>query len=277
MRKTLYIILFAFILPLSVNAQTFMMQDFAKERVTLNFRYLHPDYDLFTISPFAGIYDFKLNYPISRKLDLVTSLPLVVFNRKSTQTYYFGSDGNALGNWYLGIQSRSSLDSKSYSSFSFGVFLPTSSDKDYAPLYFASTTDFHENYRYNPHQLAIYGNFSQRYLYEDGVSLTWEFGPQIYIPTQNNTNDGMLYLHYGISGSIESDRFYGTAELVGTADVTHKYEYIDYRFMHFLSIGAGFNGPVFSPSIFYQFPVDKKGWYGLPNSTFGLKVAVQFQ
>lgn len=268
----------AFILILTAAngiCQTLILNDFAKERVSFGFRYIRPDFEAFTVTPFSGIYDFKINLPVSKKLDLVTSLPLIVYSRKSTKTYYWGNDGNALGNWFIGIQSKPKLDEKSFYDFIFGVYLPTSSDKDYSPLGFALATHFNENYKYNPQQLTIYGNYSRRYIYDDGISMTWELGPQIYIPTKNNTNNGALYFHYGISGTIESNRFFGTAEILGIADLTHKYEYFDYRFMHFFAIGAGFAGPVFTPSIYYQIPVDKKGWYGLPDGIFGLKISVQ--
>ena len=274
MKKYLFVVVFIFLCSTDFG-QILMMNDFSKERISINLKYIHPDYEAFTVTPFSGIYDFKVNLPVSRKLDVVTSLPLIAYSRKSTKTYFYGNDGNALGNWFVGIQSRSAYEAKGYSGFIFGLYLPTSSDKDIYPLDFASTTNFFENYKYNPNQLTIYGNYSKQFIYEDGISMTVEAGPQVYIPTKKNSqSNGQLYMHYGISGSIESDRFFGTAELVGLADLTHKYEFFDYRFMHFIAFGAGFNGPVFSPTIYYQMPVDKKGWYGLPDSNFGFKILI---
>jgi hypothetical protein len=273
-----YIVLFIMLIACpAALPQTLMMQDFAKERTTIGIRYMRPDYESFTVTPFSGIYDFRLNIPVSRKLDIVTSLPLVSFNRKSSKTYFYGNDGNALGNWFLGIQSRPSFEQKSYSSFIFGIYIPTSSDKDYWPLGFALSSHFHEKYKYQPHTLTIYGNYARRYFFDEGISLAWEAGPQIYIPTKESANDGQLYAHYGVSASIESQNFFGTAEIVGTVDLTHKYEYFDYRFMHFIALGAGFSGPVVTPVIYYQIPVDKKDWYGLPNSIFGIKLSFQMR
>jgi len=275
--KKIFPVILTFVLLLSNSgfSQTLILNDFAKERTSFTFRYIRPDFEAFTVTPFSGIYDFKINLPISRKFDLVTSLPLVVYSRKISKTYYWGTDGNALGNWFLGIQSKPATDARTYYDFTFGVYLPTSSDKDYSPLEFAARAHFQENYKYNPHQLTIYGNYSRRYNYDDGVSMTWELGPQIYIPTKNNTSNGQLYFHYGISGTIESNRFFATAEFAGTVDLTHKYEYFDYRFIHFVAIGAGFSGPIFTPSIYFQIPAGKKEWYALPDYIFGIKMIVQ--
>lgn len=274
MKKYLFWLLAVF-MNFEIFPQNLLMQDFPKQNISLNFRFLRPDFESHEVNAFSGIYDFKMNLPISRKFDIVTSLPLVAYTRKNVRTYYYGSDGNALGNWFLGIQSKPDYEKKTFYNVLLGVYLPTSSNSDYSPLGFAFFTDFHQSYRYTPDLLTIYFNYERLYLFEDGITAEWEFGPQIHIPTNQNSSNGQLNFHYGVNGSAKYAGFFGTAEIVGTFSLASSIDNLEDRFFSFFDIGFGFNGPNVSPTLFYQLPIDKRNRSYLVNSMFGFKLMVQ--
>jgi|GEM_PF-1949063 len=274
MKNTILLIILIITIPSVVLPQSLMMQEFPKSWSGFSIKYIRPDYDSYEVSSFSGIYDMKINMPLSRKLNLVTSLPLISYNPKTEKNYFYGSSGNALGNWFLGLQTKPDYNSQSYYSVLFGVYMPIAQNQNLAQLYFAQNTNYHEYYAYMTDMLTLYANYERRFLLDDGLSWAFEVGPQIHIPTKNNSNNGQLNAHYGLSGTVEFSGFNITTEFAGLVNFSSDYSKFDWenRFLHYFNVGFGYNSYVIAPTFFYGIPLDRHDKTSISNSMFCLKL-----
>jgi hypothetical protein len=276
MKKITILVCFVFLFSAGfVHAQNFFTQDFAQEKTSISLRYIRPDIDSYDITQFSGIYDFSMSLPLFGRLNLVTSLPLIIESIRNInyKNGYINTGGNALGNWFIGAQLRPANYSKSPTSYTLGVFLPTIPAQNYEQSMFGIASGGLEVQKYMIDNLTIYTNVSKKYYLNEDVSLAWEGGPEILIPTNNNSvRNGDLYIHYGFSGVVNYSGYFGAAELTGVALTTSSAEFSD-RFYNFASLGFGVNAAL-HPSIFYQFPLNKTLGN---NGVFGLKLNLQVE
>jgi len=253
----------------SLSAQTFMLQNEAKDKSQFGVRYLRPYFDDSEgLSTFSGVYDFSFNIPVSSKINLVGSLPYTTISIDDEDSE------SGIGNVYLGIQTRSELSDGKSNSLSVGVFLPTAPDDKWSCSYLGWFSNYHDIQKYAPDVMTLYFNYAGYKTNPNGVRLGFELGPNFFIPTGDDNNDKTeLFLHYGFSCGLQLNKFALSTELTGLVFLSEDFEELSDRFVHSLVMGGQWTGSTVRPGLFYKIYL-KKDLNDFIDGILGLKLDV---
>ena len=236
----------------SVFAQTFLLQNLPENNPQFSLRYLRPNFEAdVDFSTFSGIYDLSFSLPVSAGFNLVGSLPF------SSAGFEGQESESGFGNIYVGLQTRRHPTPERTSSLSFGLFLPTAPDDKFSLLLVNIFSNLHQQEKYIPDMLTLYGNYAYHRTQPGGVKLGVEFGPQLYVPTDDEGDESELFIHYGFTGGAQVNHFAIFAEFVGLAIITEEADEFGDRFTHSLAFGAQWTEGVVRPGIFYQIYLDE--------------------
>jgi len=242
-------------------AQSFLIKDVPHDNLSVDLRFLHPFYKSpVGLNALSGTYDLNISVPVGGKWNINMAVPVVVYKYKldyPIYDYYYSSkySKTALGNIYVGLQTRDSTSSNKARYFSFGVFLPTV-DKNNAGSanYFGLLTNYYDLQKYLPETVALYSNLAFRWYLENGIRFGLDIGPQYLINISDRGSGGnSFFMHYGLSAGIKIDDFIFKSELTGIMILTGDAENFSDRFINFLSLGLSYTNFIVKPSIFYQF------------------------
>jgi hypothetical protein len=275
-------ILFSLIFILSfqpqTSAQSFIIKDVPQKNFSIDFRFLHPFYKSPNeLSALSGTYDLNISIPVEGKWNINTLIPIVVFNNKIDQKYYYYNyeySKTAIGNIYLGLQSKDSASSNVGRNFSFGVFLPTASKNELSSAnFFGFFTNYYDMQKYLPETIALYSNIAFRWSSENGLRFGLDVGPQYLISiSDKGSGRNNFLLHYGLSGGIGIEDFVIKSEFTGILILTGDAQDFSDRFINFLSLGLSYTNFVVKPSIFYQFNFHEL-YENLSSGSLGIKLS----
>jgi len=250
----------------SVSAQTFLLQSLPENNPQFSLRYLRPNFEAdVDFSTFSGIYDLSFDLPVSSNLNLIGSLPFTAMDFEGPESE------SGIGNIYIGFQTRRHPTPERTSSVSFGLFLPTAPDDKFSLLFVNIYTNLHQQEKYIPDMLTVYGNYAYHSIQPGGVKLGVEFGPQLYVPTDDEGDESELFVHYGFTGGAQVTHFAIFAELVGLAVITEEADEFGDRFTHSLVFGSQWTEGIVKPGIFYQIYLDED-MEEVVDGVFGIKI-----
>lgn len=262
------------------SAQSFIIKDVPHDNLSIDLRYIHPFYKSPNeLNILSGTYDLNISVPVGGKWNINMAVPFVVYkNKLDYQNYYYYMynyeySKNTFGNIYLGLQSRDSTSSNTKRNFSFGVFLPTSSKKEFENAnFFGLLTNYYDIQKYLPETITLYANIAHRWYVENDIKFGLDVGPQylIYIG-ENVGSNNTFFLHYGLSAGLDINNFIIKSEFTGILILSGDAPDFSDRFNNFLSIGLGYNNFILKPSIFYQFNFDQL-YENLSSGSLGIKL-----
>ena len=251
-----------FLLSVAAFGQSFILQDLPVHNTKFGFRYLRPDFDgADCLSLLSGIYDFSVSIPVSSKLNIEASVPFVTI----ADTCGWDSTENAVGNIYVGLRHFLKSTAEKGITLSLGVFLPTVSENDYSPYFFAASTNYYEFQKYIPNVMTVYGNIAQFLIKSNGLLLNMEIGPDVWIPARGNWEGMELLVHYGLSAGYRMNAFTFKAELGGRKVITESG-----NFTHIVALGVQSHRGSFRPGIFYKMYLNEEMREGI-SGVIGIK------
>lgn len=251
------LVLFVFVSG-SVFPQEFMMKNTPHDNASFSLRYLHPYFNnnsFSELSSFSGTYEFETIIPVTSMLYVNFQLPFVGY---SVKTKWDEASESSIGNIYLGIQTRHFPSDMFTNYISAGIYLPTASDKKDGVTSLGAFSDYPSLPKYMVNTVSFYGNFTSQLNLSEGAGLAFDLGPTIMIPTKDqNYRETEAMLHYGIAGIYTYNKFFGSAEVNGVYILTENdLDFAD-RFFNNITLGAGWRGGYVSPSLFYQWNMEK--------------------
>jgi hypothetical protein len=272
--------LFLFFFQTYVHSQSLIIKDVPQENISIDFRFIHPFYKSPSeLNVLSGTYDLNISLPIGGKWNINTTIPFVVYKNKYEYSYYgynysYEYNKSAIGNIYLGLQTRDSTSSNIGRNFSFGVFLPTSSKGEAATAnIFGFLTNYYDLQKYPQETITLYSNLAFRWYMEDGIRFGLDIGPQYLMNISNKGSGGNeFFLHYGLSGGVSIDNFVIKSEFTGILILTGEVENFTDRFINFFSFGLGYDNSVIKPAIFYQLNFHEL-YKNLSTGSLGLKLS----
>lgn len=245
--KSVFAGIFIVLLPFIVFGQTFFLENIPSSRTKLGFRYLRPEFKEADLSGLSGVYEFSLGIPVGSRLNLVGSLPLSIVNITGAE------NEGSIGNIYVGLQSRLKSSRQNVFSLSLGVFLPTMSEENVDAGFVGIFSNYYEFQKFIPNTWTVYGNLAYHRIKPYGFIYSFEVGPNIMIPTENDYGEETeVYIHYGISLGYRLDYIDIKAEWTGIGIVTAKVDSFDDRFVHALTFGIFWNRSFLRPGVFYK-------------------------
>jgi len=267
--KRVIAIIFIGLLFTSVSAQNLLFQTIPKEKPQLGLRFMRPNFDGDDdLSILSGTYDLYCNIPVSPNLNLVGSLPYSIFSAK-------GADSKGgIGSIYVGMQTKPTSGSGSFSSLQMGIFLPTATD-EFSPMLLGWYSNYYEIQKYIPDMLTVYGNFSYSMTHSRGAIFGLEIGPNLFIPTKGD-GDVELFAHYGIFGGFKLTSVTFSAELEGLVIISEDIDDFEDRFNHSVAFGAQWTGSNIKPGIYYQIYL-KEDFRDFVDGVLGIKVDVDLK
>jgi hypothetical protein len=264
--KTIIAGIFIGLLFSSISAQNFQFQPVPSNKSQLGLRFMMPNFSRGDdLSMLSGAYDISVNIPISREINVLGSLPFTVFSEND----HFSK--SAIGNAYIGFQTRQSSKQEYKASLSLGLFLPTATD-EFPPAFLGWYSNYYELQKYFPDVLTIYGNYSFISNQSRKAIFSVEVGPNLFIPTEEG-GQVELFAHYGISGGIKLNKILLSAELTGLAIISEDIDDFNDRFVHSLAFGAQWTGSNISPTIFYAIYL-KDEYRDMVDGVLGIKIDV---
>lgn len=258
----------------TVSPQEFMMKNTPHNNAAFSLRYLHPYLSKNSpseLSSFSGTYELESSIPVNDNIYLNFQLPFVGYSVKSV---WNETSENSIGNIYLGIQTKHVTSDIHTNYISGGLYLPTVSDKHEGVTMLGAFSDYPSLSKYIVKAVSFYGNFATQWNFPSGAGLAFDLGPTILVPTgDQNSRETEVLLHYGINSKYSYNSFFGSAEVNGVYILTEsRIEFAD-RFFHNFSLGAGWTGSYVTPSLFYQWNMEKQLRYFVTGS-FGVKLEV---
>lgn len=236
-----------------LSAQTFNLQNVPRENAEISLKFHKPFYsdESLSMSTFTGAYDLDFNIPLSRKFNLMASIPYIVTSYQiedlsGLSDYEYNKSG--IGNIYIGLQTRPEIPEDIRSTVSFGIFLPTADKEAASAGYLAN---YYNLQKYYPNSMGIYFNYAYHKLPKRGFHFGGEAGPNLVIPTKKELNTE-LFLHYGLNGGYKIDNFFFNVELMGIYIATGEAAEFGDRFVHLIDFGMQLSGDVISPKVFYE-------------------------
>lgn len=224
------------------------------------------------LSSFSGAYEFETTIPVTGNLYVNFQIPFVGYTVKSR--WNKETSESSVGNVYLGIQTKHTTSDIHTNYVSGGLYLPTASEKDGGPTLLGAYADYPSLPKYIINTLSVYGNFATQWNFPSGAGLMLDLGPTILIPTgDQNYRDTEILLHYGITGKYSYNSFFGSAEFNGAYILTESDLKFADRFLDVFSLGAGWRGSYVTPSLFYQWNMEKQ-MSNLVTGSFGVKLEV---
>jgi len=202
------------------------------------------------LSALSGIYQLYLDIPISNKFNIIGNIPFL--NTSYEIDYGFGKydyDENGFGNIFVGMQTNPEIVNNRISIVTFGLFLPTG-EKDVASGGFL--TDYYYIQKYIPNSLGLYFNYAYHRSNENGINYGLEVGPNILVPTEGETSETEVFLHYGFALGYQMEKIILNVEFTGIGIVTQAVDNFEDRLIHSLNFGGQWKGDVITPKIFYR-------------------------
>ncbi len=207
--------------------------------------------DNLNMSTFSGVYQLFLDIPVSSKFNIIGTIPYITTSYHNLG--FFGSydySASGFGNLFVGLQTNNKAVDYKKSVYSFGLYLPTASER-------AAPNGLLANYyyltKYLPNTLGIYFNYAFHKTEPEGFNYGLEIGPDVLIPVGDNNSDGELFAHFGLLGSFRINKFMLNAEFVGVAIITQDVDTFGDRFVNMVNVGAQWNESVVTPMIYYKF------------------------
>ena len=112
--KTIMALIFVGVLANYSSAQQFLLQTPPKDKTQFGIRFLKPDFDAdVDFTALSGVYDLYTNIPISKKINLVASLPYSAYADDEESE-------SEIGNIYIGLQRHQKSGRNKSSAYSFG-------------------------------------------------------------------------------------------------------------------------------------------------------------
>lgn len=266
--KKVITVLIIVLLPLTLSARSFLMQDGPSPNTRLGLRLLHPSFKNYVGFTFlSGVYDISLNLPMTYRLSFVGTLPILSFNDR------VDSD-SGIGNVYAGMRYRLKSFRGGRLNLELGVYAPTLSKDKVEIAGFGVLSDYIEFYKFLPEVWTVGGMVSYHRQSRSGFSFGVEVGPYAMIPREG---DSEFLLRYGVSLGYRL----GTAELktefVGVGLLTaDEGIFLEDRNVNAVTIGIQWNRQFFRPSIFYTFYVNKD-LSDLVRNVLGIKLELSFR
>jgi hypothetical protein len=266
MKRLAAAVIIVLILPLIVSAQSFLLEDWGGPRAKLSLRCYWSELESRGRYRF-GIYNFSVNIPVGKKLNVVGILPFA--------TYKYDTSGNesGSGNIYLGLQYRLRSTPNWALSLSAGAFLPTLKDSDHL-LYASGFNTIHSQLPlFDTERWTLYGNLAYRRRLGNNITVGIEAGPYITFPKERKSYDKTeVHLHYGLFGASRLFNYFTfRAELAGAGNLTENHRNLGERFVHELAFGLQWNRSFFRPGLFYKIYL-KSEFHDGSHGTFGLRL-----
>ncbi|MCP5106530.1 MAG: hypothetical protein GY950_24310 [bacterium] len=261
--KTLLIwgILFL-LLPLTVTAQAFMLEDWPTEKLRVTLKYLHPNVADLSNRPYlsylndltfySGVYDLSINLPISgnRRWNFEASMPLLVNNMK-TEPIYWHQREIMIGELYLGLQYKLKSTPKKGTTISAGLYMGTTPDNNHYTYDMALNTNFVGFPKYQGDRILTTNIAS--YLAMGRFRIGWQAGLASFVSADNGYMDPILYIHYGFFGSYRFSFVTLRAELAGFTVIAGEKDHLNMSpNTNSVAVGANFGKGRIRPGIFYK-------------------------
>jgi len=253
-------------------SQTMYFKNIPSDEAQIGLRFLHPNFEFpESQSALSGIFELSLNIPVSEKLNIIGELPFINCNVKYDHSYYIDDfTESGLGNIFIGLQTQPAEMTQSFSILTFGLFLPTVDEK---VALWGVFSNYYESSKYYPNSLGVYFNYARHKIFDNGINLGLELGPDFRIPTKEKSGDTELFLHYGLKAGYSIEQFNMSAEFVGTAIITEDYDNFSDRLMNAISFGAAWKEKLVTPQLFYSVYL-KDSMSDIVGGVLGLKVTV---
>lgn len=235
-----------------LNAQSFIMEPLPESRIRAGVQYLRPDYSedadqTIEMTAFSGSYDCYLGLPISGGFNLSASLPVIIKASDGSGNSF----ASGVGNLYLGLRTRPDLADNIFTSWAFGVYLPTASNNRQVE-FLGTFANFHNPQKALMNVLTFYGNYLFLNQQKQGFRWGFEGGPQVFIPVKAGAGSTELFVHYGITVGYRFAHIALGGEILGLANLTDSFDQFGERFDHSAALGAQLNGFAFRPGFFYE-------------------------
>jgi hypothetical protein len=235
-----------------ISAQTFNFQSIPNDKKQFGLTFDRPFYSDGIVDYSVSIYQIYINIPVSTKFNILTNVPFVHANYEFNATPYnsdFNFNKSGLGNIFVGLQTNPETVNNRKSVISFGLFLPTG-DEEVAPI--GLFPDYYNLQKYIPNSLGIYFNYAHHKIVDEGFEYGLEVGPNMSIPTEGESGEVELFLHYGLKAGVIVQKFSLNVELLGIGIITEDTEDFGDRFVHLVNFGAQWRGDLITPKIFYK-------------------------
>ena len=199
----------------------------------------------------AGVYNANVNIPVSSGLNIIGSIPFIYTSyERSFLGFKFDYSEQGLGNIFIGIQTNSQKVNNRKSVFSFGLSVPTASDKITASEYFSDYYNFRQFFN---DAWGIYGNYAYHNLSPQGLVYSIEAGPDfILFEEKASKSDMEAFLHFGISAGYKFNKILVSSEFTGIMIVTEDVDNFTDRFVNQFSLGLQWLGKSFTPKLYYR-------------------------
>lgn len=238
-------------------AQTFDLQSIPSDKKQFGVSYNRPFYkNSFDISTFSGVYQLSMNIPVSSKLNIIGNIPFIATSYSINYGYgEYNYSENGLGNIFIGMQTNIKPIDNKKSIFTFGLYVPTASEK---AAFNGAIADYYYMSKYNPNSLGIYFNYAFHKLNAEGLKYGFEIGPNLMIPTKGNGAETEFLAHYGIIGGYQIKQITLSLEFVGVVIISEDIQKFEDRFVNMLNIGAQWDGGIVKPMIYYKYYLRKE-------------------
>ncbi len=250
-KKSLLLILTIFSFDL-LYAQKLELQSISSGKYQFGFNFNKVFYSTdVNMSTFSGVYQLFWNVPVSSGLNIIGNIPYITTSYHIDFVYFgdYEFSENGFGNIFLGLQTNGKPEDSKRSIYSFGLYLPTASDRAAINGYLA---DYYYFTKYLRNTLGIYFNYAFHKIEEEGFNYGFEIGPDLIIPIGDNNSDVELMVHYGILGSFVINKFILNMEFLGIATLTSDVNDFGDRFVNMINIGVQWKESLVTPVIYFK-------------------------
>ena len=250
-KKTCLFYLIMFVISNMISAQTLDLQIIPGNKMQYGFSFMKPFIsDDASRTILSGNYNLSLDIPISSKLNIISKIPFINTNYEYDNIFgKYSYSKNGLGNIFIGLQTNPLIMNDEKSVFTFGIYLPSASDK---PPYDGALTDYYYFSSYIPNYFSFYFNYAFHKINAEGFSYGFELGPNLLIPTKKNNSQTELFAHYGLLAGYQINKLQLNLEFVGVAIISEEIENFGDRFVNMVNIGAQWRESVVTPEVFYK-------------------------
>lgn len=266
--KKIITVMIIVLVPLTLSAGSFLMQEESAPNTRLGLRLLRPslaDNNSFTF--LSGVYDVSLSLPMTYKLSFVGSLPIGSFRDS-------GESESGIGNVYAGFRYRLKSSRSGRFNLELGVYAPTISDDDSNIAVLGIFTNYTEFYKFLPDIWTAGGMVSYHRNSRSKFSFGVEAGSYAMIPKEGDSEFLLRYgatLGYSLGTAVLKAEFVGVSLL--TADEGLLFED---RTVNAVTIGIQWYSQFFKPALFYTFYLND-GLNDMVRNVFGIKLEITFR
>ena len=272
-RKILFCLI-VFVASDFTSAQTFDLQSIPTDKTQISFRFDKPFYVNSTNSTaLSGLYQLKINIPTHSKGNFICEIPFIYSDYEVNQ--YYGSykyTRKGVGNIFIGFQSNENKNEMSKSIYSYGIFLPTTSEKISLDGLFIN---YYELQKFTPNGVGIYFNYAYHKIKEQGFKYGLEFGPNFIIPTNRNNTNNNFVMHYGVTIGYKVNKLLLNSELFGDLVLSGLSDSFYDRFINMFNFGAQYTQDNATPEVFYRIYL-KDTFRDLISGVLGIGIILSF-